>query len=206
MEDVLEVYHRPYDARRPVVCVDETSKQLAMHTRVPLPARPGQLARHDDEYRRNGVANIFLATEPLTGRRLIEVTQRRRRGEYAAFVRRLLNEVYPDADKVVLVCDQLNIHEPASLYEAFAPAEARRLLDRLELHVTPKHGSWLNVAEIDLSRLSRQCLAQRIGDHTTLRREITQWQKNSPAAPMQWRFTTADARIKLRRLYPSASP
>ena len=205
MEDVLEVYHRPYDPKRPVVCVDETFTQLIGETRQPLPPRPGSVERVDHVYTRNGVASLFLACEPLAGWRHIEVTEHRRRTDWAGFIRSLLEGRYREADQVVLVMDQLNTHSPASLYEAFPPEEAKRFAERIKIHHTPKHGSWLNMAEIELSALGRQCLAGRIADGPTLARRIGAWQaaRNAAAVTVAWRFTTADARIKLRKLYPS---
>jgi DDE superfamily endonuclease len=205
MEDVLEVYHRPYDPTRPVVCLDETFKQLIGESRKPLPMRPGAVERYDHVYVRNGVASLFLAVEPLAGWRHVAVTQHRRRTDWAGFVRDLLDGRYRDAATVVLVMDQLNIHSPASLYEAFAPAEAKRLADRLEIHHTPKHGSWLNQAEIELSVLARQCLSRRIAQADTLTRRIAAWQaaRNAAQPRIKWQFTTREARVKLRSLYPS---
>ena len=205
MEDVLEVYTRPHDPARPVVCLDELSKQLVAETRVPLPAEPGQPERVDYEYERCGTANLFLTGEPLAGRRHVTATERRTAVDFAHEVRDLLEVRYPHAEKVVLVMDNLNTHKPAALYEAFEPAVARALLDRLEIHHTPKHGSWLNVAEIELSVLSRQCLDRRIPDLETLTREVAAWEqaRNADPRPVNWRFTTPDARIKLKRLYPS---
>lgn len=205
MEDVLEVYHRPYDSKRPQVCLDETSKQLVTHVRAPVPAEPGRPARVDDEYVRQGTANIFCAIEPLTGRRLLEVTERRANVDFAFFVRRLVDELYPQAERLVVVLDNLSTHGTAALYEAFPPAEARRVAAKLELHFTPKHGSWLNMAEIELSVLARQCLDRRFADASSLRAEVAAWQvwRDDASRPFRWRFTTADARIKLRRLYPS---
>jgi hypothetical protein len=205
MEDVLEVYCRPYDPRRPVVCLDETFKQLVGETREALPARPGAVARHDYVYIRNGVASLFLACEPLAGWRHVAVTEHRRRGDWARFVRDLLDGRYRDAERVVLVMDQLNTHSLASLYEAFAPEEARRLAERVELHHTPKHGSWLNMAEIEFSAVGRQCLARRVASHDTLRRHVAQWeeQRNAAQARVRWHLTTDQARVKLRSLYPS---
>jgi len=205
MEDVLEVYKRPYDPRRPVVCIDETFKQLIGETRQPLPPRPGSLERFDHVYVRNGVANLFIAFEPLKAWRTVAVTDHRRRLEWAEFIRSLLKGRYRRAEKLVLVMDQLNTHTAASLYEAFPPGEAKRLADRLEIHYTPKHGSWLNMAEIELSALGRECLDRRIALRTTLSREIEHWNtvRNRRKASVKWQFTTADARIKLRRLYPS---
>ena len=204
MEDVLEVYHRDFDPARPVLCLDEASKQLVAQTRVPLPAAPGQPARQDYEYERCGTANLFLVTEPLVGQRRIKVTQRRTAVDFAQFVRDIVDRWYPQADKIVLVMDNLNTHKLASLYEAFAPEEARRLVEKLEIHYTPKHGSWLNIAEIEFSLLSRQCLDRRIPDQTTLSQEVAAWEarRNTAHATMEWRFTTADARIKLKHLYP----
>jgi DDE superfamily endonuclease len=203
MEDVLEVYHRPYDLTRPQVCLDETSKQLLGHTRVPVPARRGVPARVDDEYRRCGTANVFAAIEPLTGTSLVEVTERRTALDMAHFLRRLSDEIDSTATVIVLVMDNLNIHSLACLYEAFKPEEARRLAERFEIHHTPKHGSWLNVAEIFLSTMSLQCLDQRIANADDLGSILAAWQGARSPRPVKWRFTTADARIKLRRLYPS---
>jgi DDE superfamily endonuclease len=205
MEDVLGVYHRPYDPARPVVGVDEGGKQLIGEVRSPLPVRPGDAAKEDYEYERNGVANLFVAVEPLAGRRLVGVTDRRTAVDFARFLKRLSDEVYADAERVVLVCDNLNTHTPASLYEAFAPEEARRLAERFEWHHTPKHGSWLNVAECELSVLARQCLGRRIPDRATLEREVAAWQerRNAQVVKIDWQFTTADARVKLKRLYPT---
>jgi len=205
MEDVLEVYTRPYDPARPVVCLDEISKQLVAETRTPLPAEPGQPERVDYEYERCGTANLFLTCEPLAGRRHVTVTEQRTAVDFAQEVRNLLEVRYPQAERVVLVMDNLNTHKPAALYQAFEPAVARALIDRLEIHHTPKHGSWLNLAEIELSVLSRQCLDRRLPDADTLAQEIAAWEqaRNADARPVNWRFTTADARIKLKRLYPS---
>jgi hypothetical protein len=204
MEDVLEVYQRPYDPGRPVVCLDETSKQLIGEVREPLPPRPGEVERYDGEYVRNGTANLFLAFEPLAGWRQARVTDHRRRRDWATFVKGLVDERYKDAATIVLVMDQLNTHTPASLYEAFPPEEARRLAARLEIHHTPKHGSWLNMAEIELSVLARN-LPQRVADRAELERQVAAWERRRDEAGVKadWRFTTADARIKLRRLYPS---
>ena len=205
MEDVLEVYKRPYDSEHPVVCLDETSKQLIGEVAVPVPAAPGQVAHYDYEYVRNGVANIFMIFEPLAGRRQVEVTDRRTKKDYALCLRKVADELYPDAEVIVLVQDNLNTHSPASLYEAFDPAEARRLMNRFEVHYTPKHGSWLDMAEIELGILGRQCLARRIDNVEDLRRETKTWKTDRDAAKakVNWQFTTADARIKLRKLYPS---
>jgi hypothetical protein len=205
MEDVLEVYKRPYDSKRPVVCLDETSKQLIGETRTPVPAAPGQVAHYDCEYVRNGVANIFMIFEPLAGQRDVEVTDRRTKKDYAQCLRKLSGEMYPDAEIIVLVQDNLNTHSPASLYEAFEPAQAKRLAERFEFHYTPKHGSWLDMAEIELGILGRQCLSRRIDNIEELRRQVNAWEKSrdKARAKVDWQFTTADARIKLRRLYPS---
>jgi hypothetical protein len=205
LEDVLEVYKRPYDRRRPVVCMDETFKQLIGQTREPLPPRPGAVERFDHVYVRNGTASLFVAFEPLGNWRMVRVTDQRRRIEWAEFIRTLLDGRYRNAEKVVLVMDQLNTHTAASLYEAFRPAEAKRLTSRLEIHHTPKHGSWLNMAETELSVVGRQCLARRIARRETLDDEIQTWVRlrNRRQATVKWHFTTDDARIKLRRLYPS---
>jgi hypothetical protein len=205
MEDVLEVYKRPYDPRRPVVCLDETSKQLIGEVQRPVSAVPGQVAHYDYEYVRNGVANVFMVFEPLAGQREVEVTERRTRTEYAACLRRIADELYPEAEVIVLVQDNLNTHTPASLYEAFAPAEARRLTERFEWHYTPKHGSWLDMAEIELGILGRQCLSRRIETVDDLRREAEAWKtaRNAAKVKVNWQFKTEDARIKLRTLYPS---
>ena len=205
MEDVLEVYHRPYDAEHPVVCMDECSKQLIAEVREPLPPKPGQVAKEDSEYERKGTANVFMAVEPLAGQRTTQVTERRTRVDWARFVQMLLVTVYPLVKKIVLVMDNLNTHGIASLYEAFPPEVARALADRLEIHYTPKHGSWLNMAETELSVLSRQCLDRRIDDHDLMAREVATWTKarNAAKARIHWQFKTADARIKRKRLYPS---
>lgn len=203
MEDVLEVYHRPYDPARPVVCLDETSKQLLEHTRIPVAAKQGTPARVDDEYKRCGTANIFAAVEPLTGKCCVEVTEHRTAVDMAHFLRRVSDEMHRRAAVIVLVMDNLNIHGLSCLYEAFDPAEARRLVERFEVHHTPKHGSWLNVAEIFLSTMSLQCLEQRIGSLAKLQSTVAAWWSSRSGAKVNWRFTTADARIKLRRLYPS---
>jgi hypothetical protein len=205
MEDVLEVYHRPYDARRPLVALDEASKQLVGETVEPIPAVPGQPARFDYEYVRNGTANLFMVSEPLLGWRAVQVTERRTAKDYAEVLRWLAEDVHPDAEVIVLVQDNLNTHTLASLYEAFPPGQARRLAERFEVHYTPKHGSWLNVAEIELSVLARQCLGRRIESAEELRREVAAWEaeRNERGIEVRWRFTTAEARIKLHRLYPS---
>ena len=205
MEDVLEVYHRPYDGQRPVVCCDEASKQLVADVQPSLPVRPGEPAREDYEYERQGTANLFMVCEPLAGKRRVKVTERRTAVDFAHLLRELVGEDYASADKIVLVMDNLNTHGPASLYEAFAPAEARRIWERLEVHHTPKHASWLNMAETELSALARQCLSRRIPDAATLTTEVQAWQqeRNAAVVKVDWQFTTADARIKLKRLYPS---
>jgi len=205
MEDVLEVYHRPYDEKRPLVALDEASKQLVGEVVPPLPPEPGQPERFDYEYVRNGTANLFMVSEPLLGWRSVRVTQRRTAKDFAEVLRWLVEDVHADAEKVVLVLDNLNTHKVASLYEAFPPEQARRIAERLEIHHTPKHGSWLNVAEIELSVLTRQCLDRRIGTAAELEREVAAWEedRNERAVEVRWRFTTADARIKLHRLYPS---
>jgi hypothetical protein len=204
MEDVLEVYHRPYDADRPVVCMDEASKQLIAEVREPLPARPGSVAKQDSEYERRGTANLFMAVEPLAGKRTVQVTDRRTKVDWAQFVKFLLLTVYPEVAIVVLVMDNLNTHGIGSLYEAFDPETARTLAARLEIHYTPKHGSWLNMAETELSILSRQCLDRRIESKDILTREVATWEhdRNARQRKIDWQFTTADARIKLKRLYP----
>jgi hypothetical protein len=204
MEDVLDVYQRPVDPTRPVVCLDETSRQVLAETRAPLPVAPGRAARHDAEYARNGVVNCFVVCEPLRGWRQVRVSERRTRLDWAACIQELVDVHYPDAARIVLVMDQLNTHSPASLYEAFPPTEAKRLADRLEIHYTPKHGSWLNMAEIELSVLARQCLDRRLDDRATIEREVAAWvtARNTAATTIDWQFTTADARIKLKRLYP----
>jgi DDE superfamily endonuclease len=203
MEDVLEVYHRPYDATRPQVCLDETSKQLLEHTRTPLAAKPGAVARVDDEYKRCGTANIFAAVEPLTGWCAVQATDRRTNVDTAHFLRRLSDSAFPSASVIVLVMDNLSTHTLSCLYEAFPPAEALRLTHRFEVHHTPKHGSWLNIAEILLSSLARQCLDQRIGTIAQLRAALGAWSAARTTGRVKWRFTTAAARIRLRRLYPS---
>jgi hypothetical protein len=205
MEDVLDVYHRPYDPRRPLVCMDETSKQLVGETRRPVPAAPGRAGRVDYEYVRCGTANVFLFCEPLAGRRQVRITARRTKVDWAVHVRALVDEVHPRAQKIVLVMDNLNTHAAASLYEAFPPAEAKRIADRLEIHYTPKHGSWLNMAEIELGMLGRQCLDRRIDSVDRLVEEAAAWEsaRNAKETRVDWRFTMADARIKLKKLYPS---
>jgi hypothetical protein len=204
MEDILTVYTQPYDPTRPLVCLDEMPEQLLADVRPPLPMQPGRPERVDYEYERRGTVNLFMACEPLIGRRWVAVTDRRTAVDWAHQVKELVDRRYPDADRIVLVLDNLNTHTPGSLYEAFPPAEAKRLADKLEIHYTPKHGSWLNIAEIELSVLSRQCLDRRLPDKTTLQAEVTAWQdrRNAATSGVDWRFSTADARIKLTRLYP----
>ena len=205
MEDVLEVYHRPHDPEYPVVCVDETSKQLIGETRIPIKAKPGQPARHDYEYERNGTANLFMMFAPLEGWRHVEVTDRHTAADFAHMLRDLSDTHFPRAKKIVLMEDNLSTHKPASLYEAFHAAEARRLVERFEWHYTPKHGSWLNMAESELSVLSGQCLDRRIPDKQTLTEEVAAWEdsRNSKHVKADCQFTTADARVKLKRLYPA---
>jgi DDE superfamily endonuclease len=205
MEDVLDVYHRPYDPQRPVVCMDEASKQLIAEVRAPLPPQPGQVAKYDSEYERRGTANLFMAVEPLAGKRTVQVTQRRTKLDWARFIHCLLTTVYPEALLVVLVMDNLNTHSIGSLYDAFDPETARQLAARLEIHHTPKHGSWLNMAETELSVLSRQCLDRRLDCKDLLASEVAAWEqlRNAHQAKIDWQFTTADARTKLKRLYPS---
>jgi DDE superfamily endonuclease len=205
MEDVLEVYHRPHDPDRPVVCVDETSKQLIAETRLPIAAKPGRAARYDYEYSRNGTANRFMMFAPLEGWRHVEVTDRRTALDYAQILKELSDTHFPDVATIVLVQDNLSTHKPASLYEAFPAAEARRLVERFEWHYTPKHGSWLDMAESELGVLSSQCLDSRISDKQTLIEEVAAWEgdRNKNNAKADWQFTTADARIKLKRLYPA---
>lgn len=205
MEDVPEVYHRPYDEKRPVVCIDEVSKQLVSEVRAPLPPRPGTPARCDYEYRREGVANLFMISEPLLGWRHVAVTDRRTAQDFAEVLRWVVEDLHPGAARVVLVTDNLNVHDPGSLYEAFDPARARRIAARLEWHYTPKHGSWLNVAECELATLSAQCLDRRIGSTARLKQVVAAWEeeRNERQVGVDWRFTTADARIKLKRLYPA---
>lgn len=205
MEDVIEVYHRPHDPDRPVVCVDETSKQLIVETRTPIPAKPGQPKRVDYEYQRNGTANLFMMFAPLEGWRDVKVTDQRAAVDYARMLKELSDTHFPKASKIVLVQDNLSTHKPAALYEAFPAVEARRLVERFEWHYTPKHGSWLDMAESELSVLSCQCLRRRIPDKDTLIKEINAWrnERNNKNAKADWQFTTADARVKLKRLYPT---
>lgn len=205
MEDVLEVYKRPSDPTHPLVCMEESSKQLVKEVREPLPSEPRQPARYDSEYERNGVSTLFLFFDPLAGWRHLEVTEQRTALDWAYQVQHLIDVHYPKAQRITLVMDHLNTHSPASLYKAFTPEEARRLLERLEIHYTPKHGSWLDMAEIEFSILSKQCLDRRIPDQATLKAEVQAWvaERNACSSTMEWRFTTKDARIKLKRLYPT---
>jgi hypothetical protein len=205
MEDVLEVYQRPRDPACPMVCVDETSKQLIAETRVPITAKPGRPARHDYEYERNGTANLFMMFAPLEGSRHVKVTDRHAAVDYAQVLKELSDTHFPKAEKIVLVQDNLSTHKPASLYEAFPAPEARRLVERFEWHYTPKHGSWLNMAESELGTLSSQCLDRRIPDKKTLIGEVAAWEnsRNKNHTKADWQFTTADARVKLKRLYPA---
>ena len=208
MENVLGIYHRPYDPDYPVVCMDESSKQMLKEVRQPIPACPGRPERYDTEYERNGTSNIFMFFEPLAAKRFVDITNTRKAVDWALEIKDLVDNKYPDVEKIILVMDNLNTHNGASLYKAFPPEEAHRILDRIEFHYTPKHGSWLNMAEIELSVLSRQCLNRRIPDQETFKKEVAAWQKrrNSIAEPMNWRFTTKDARIKLKKLYPTIQP
>lgn len=205
MEDVLDLYHEAYQYEQPMVCFDEKIYQLLDDVRAPLPTRPGQVARQDNEYQRNGTCNLFMIFQPLMGLRHVEVTERRTKTDFAACMKALVDDYFPHADTIRVVLDNLNTHNAASLYDAFPPEEARRLAKKLEFHYTPKHGSWLNMAEIELSALSRQCLDRRIPDMDRLKAEIAAWEitRNQHKTTVDWRFTTADARIKLRRLYPS---
>ena len=207
MEDVLDVYTTPYDPRRPQVCFDEHMVQLIGETRQPLPSKPGRPERFDYEYRRHGTRNLFLFFQPWLGWRHVRVTERRTKIDFAHCMQYLVDDLFPEADKVVVVLDNLNTHSPASLYEAFQPAEAKRILDRLEFHYTPKHGSWLNMVEIEIGVLCEQCLADRIPDEDTLCREIAAWEatRNGQQATVNWQFTSIDARNKLKRLYPIIS-
>jgi hypothetical protein len=205
MEDVPEVYHRPYDEARPLVCLDEASKQLVGEVIEPIPAAPGRPERYDYEYVRNGTANLFMVSMPLLGWRAVQVTERRTAVDFAEVVRWLVEEVHEEAERVVLVMDNLNTHKLASLYEAFPPQRARRIAQKLEIHHTPVHGSWLNMAEIELAALAVQCLDRRIESREDLEREVAAWEeeRNERQVEVRWRFTTADARIKLRHLYPA---
>lgn len=205
MEDTLEVYKKPYDPKNPKVCMDESSKQQIQEVRQPIEAKEGKPERYDTEYERNGVSNLFIFFEPLAGWRRVEVTDQRTATDWAEQIQKLVDVDYPGAEKITLIMDNLNTHVGASLYKAFPPQEARRILDKLEFHYTPKHGSWLNMAEIELSILSKQCLDRRISDQETLKKEVQAWteKRNERSTPMNWRFTTEDARIKLKRLYPT---
>jgi DDE superfamily endonuclease len=205
MEDTLEVYHRPYSSTHVLVCIDETSKQQVKETRAPLPGQVGKPRRYDYEYERNGVSNLFMLFAPLEGWRHVKVTDRRTNVDFAHCLKDLVDRHFPQAQKIVLMSDNLNTHKPAALYEAFSPQEARRIIDKIEWHHTPKHGSWLNMAEIELSVLQRQCLDRRIPDQERLTREVAAWEhkRNQDAVQVNWRFTTEDARIKLKKLYPS---
>ena len=204
MENVLDTYKRPYDAKHPVVCMDETSKQLVAETRTPQPAAPGKPARHDYEYERNGTANVFMFTEPLKNWRKASVTERRTAIDWAHQMRDVVDTRYADADCVTFVMDNLNTHTPASFYEAFEPAEARRLAEKIKIVYTPKHGSWLNVAEIEFGVLDRQCMSRRIGSAPILKRHVSAWNgdRNRSGGRVRWQFTTDKARVKLHRLYP----
>jgi len=204
MEMVLDVYKRPFDPRYPVVCMDESPKQLIAETKIPIPASPGQSARHDYEYRRCGVCNIFMACEPLAGKRMVKTTERKTRRDWACFLEEIADQ-YKEAEKIMLVMDNLNTHTPGSFYETFQPDKAKALWDRFEFVYTPKHGSWLNMAEIELNVLTGQCLNRRIDDITVVRKEARAWQeyRNNKNAKVNWQFTTKDARIKLSRLYPT---
>ena len=205
MEDILEVYRRPYDLKQPLVCIDEASKQQVKETREPLPRQIGKPERYDYEYDRNGVSNLFMVFAPLQGWRHVDVTDRRTSVDFAHCLKDVVDVHFPEADQIVLVSDNLNTHKPAALYDAFVPEEARRIIEKLEWRYTPKHGSWLDMAEIELSVLQRQCLDRRIPDQETLKREVAAWERerNQHAVTANWRFTTEDARIKLKKLYPS---
>ena len=205
MEDVLEVYRRDFAEDEVLVCLDETGKQHVRETRTPAPARPGDAAKCDYEYERNGVSNLFMLCAPLEGWRHVKATDRRTKVDWARLIEELVDEHHPEKRRIVLVMDNLNIHKLASSYEAFEPAKARRIAERLEIHFTPRHGSWLNMAEIEIGVLSRQCLDRRLAERHVLKREIDAWQKqrNKETVHVNWRFTTDDARIKLKSLYPS---
>jgi hypothetical protein len=205
MEDVLEVYQRPYDPQYPVVCMDEKPYQLLGEVRAPIPMKPGRAKREDSEYVRNGTCSIFIFTEPLAGRRHQDARERRTKVDWAAQIDKLLTIHYPDAEKIILVSDNLNTHTISSLYEAFTPEKALRLAKRLEMHHTPKHGSWLNIAEIELSAMTTQCLSRRINNLSSLREELSAWEtcRNKQTKSVDWQFTTTDARVKLKRLYPN---
>jgi hypothetical protein len=205
MEDTLEVYHRPYSPTHPLVCIDASSKPQVKETREPLPGKPGKPQRYDDEYERNGVSNLFMIFAPLEGWRHVQVTDRRTNVDWAQCLKDLVDGHFPEAETIVLMSDNLNTHKPAALYEAFSPQEARRIIEKIEWHHRPKHGSWLHTAEIELSVLQRQCLKRRIPDQETLTREVAAWERkrNPGAVEVNWRFTTKEARIKLKKLYPS---
>jgi transposase len=204
MENVLSVYTRPFDQKRPVVCFDEKNKQLVGEVRTPIAAAPGRVERHDYEYVRNGTANLFMLVEPLRGWRRVDVTSRRTKRDFAKQMKELVDDHYPDATKITLVMDNLNTHRLSCLYESFAPEEARRLIEKIEVVHTPKHGSWLNMAECELSVLEKQCLSDRIADEATLRRRVSTWDsnRNGRSKKIDWQFRTTDARIKLKKLYP----
>jgi transposase len=205
MEEVLDIYKRPYDPKFPVICMDESSKQLTKEVRKPLPAQPGGVLKYDTEYERNGTASIFMGFEPLQGLRFTKITEQRTQIDWAIYIKDLVDNQYSKAEKIIFVMDNLNTHHKSSLYEAFEPLEAKRIADRFEIHYTPKHGSWLNMAEIELSHLNRQCLDRRIGERSAMAIEVEAWTKarNDKKIIADWQFTTADARIKLHRLYPS---
>lgn len=205
MEDVLTAYKGAYDDAHPLVCMDESSKQQIKEVRQSIPAKPGSVEKYDTEYERNGVSNLFMFFEPLAGQRHVAVTDQRTAVDWAHQIKHLVDVLYPQAERITLVMDNLNTHTGASLYKAFPPEEARRILDKLDIHYTPKHGSWLNMAEIELSILSRQCLDRRISNQETLKKEVEAWQttRNAIGKPMEWRFTTEDARVKLKKLYPT---
>lgn len=204
MEDVLEIYKLPYDTNRPLICMDEMPKQLLADKQEPIPCQSGIPARQDYEYKRNGVADLFMVFEPLQGKRFVEVTEKRRKIEWATVMKQVSDLLYPQAEKIVVVLDNLNTHSPSAFYETFEPEEARRLVERFEFHFTPKHGSWLNMAEIELSALVRQCLDRRLPNSEILTQEVHAWQqqRNDEVVKVQWQFKTSDARIKLKRLYP----
>lgn len=204
MEQVLDVYRRPYDKRYPVINMDESPKQLIAESKTPLPAKPGQERRYDYEYVREGVCNIFLACEALRGKRYVKVTEQKTKKDWAIFMKEIVDEHYPDARKITLIMDNLATHTPGALYEEFEPCEAKRIWDRFAIVYTPKHGSWLNVAEIELNVLMNQCLGRRIADMGTVKKEVMAWQqyRNNKTSTIDWRFKTEDARIKLKRLYP----
>jgi hypothetical protein len=206
MEEVLDIYKQAYDPKHPVICMDESSKQLIREIRQPLPMKPGDVEKFDTEYERNGTASIFMAFEPLQGLRFTKVTEQRTKTDWAYYIREIVdNEQYKDAEKIIFVMDNLNTHHKSSLYETFEPFEAKRIADRFDIHYTPKHGSWLNMAEIELSHLSRQCLDQRLDERAILDEEVKAWTKarNEKRVIANWQFTTADARVKLRKLYPT---